>query len=414
VQQALGQSSTDLATLCQSGAIKQWAKYRPVQYPLQVGSRYVQLLTDNQRASVNYGITNIPVWKGNDNSSRIANVVSVWVDGDTTSSKMPDGFSTGVPRDGWWARNLPTNTFRLADFASADDDSKGYFIRADAPIGNIKQITIESNLGLASVEYNMNVDGVTAGLTITYSDLTQMNGGRKPFTQLYFGVCIVCGSGSSRAIYLATQNNQVGEIDGAGTTLWSMAATVRFLVDSNSGALNTYLNNGTPFQIFPLLTTICNCHNPQEVSNPQSIRAINNNTNEVFIPLQEAETKSKQAFYLEGIIIDFYAWRTVPADKFIYYSATIRNNDATSEHDFKYRITIYDSNGVSLGTTLTSVISFAANEAKTFNNQNISVGSAGSARAAYSAKLEVYPQNFAYKRDTTSITTINNGLPLQA
>ena len=395
VQQALGSDSPDVGTLCTVLTIKQWAKYRPIQY----GTRYVQILTDSQRATVNWGIKNIPAWYGS--GSYISNVVDVWVFSDVTASKLPNGY-TAPPADDWWAKQLPTDAYRLADFVCGDDHTKGYFLGAEAPIGGIDQIF--NNGGKTNVIYKMNVSGVTAGLTITYSDLSEMN--NRSYQNLYFGICIVCGTQNSRTIYIATQDNQVGAIDGTGITLWSMGAVVRFKVDSTSGALYTYMNNATPFYVFPIITSRKNYVENSYIQPTGSAAGV------VFIPLQPYESVTLQTFYVEGVILDFYAWRdsALTTSRYIYYSAVIVNNDIDVARNFRYRVTVYDSNGNVLGSVYPSNINFAAGEQKTFSS-NIDVSSASNARAAFSALLEVMPQDIVPHHDTSATTSIQNGNP---
>ena len=47
-------SGTDLQANCQAQQINMWAKYKPIQYS------QVTQLSDSRRASLNYGLINIP------------------------------------------------------------------------------------------------------------------------------------------------------------------------------------------------------------------------------------------------------------------------------------------------------------------------------------------------------------------
>lgn len=394
VNATLGTSHTDLSAMCRDNNIKQWAKYRPVQY----GTKFVGILTDAQRASVNYGITNIPVWSGS--NSRIGNVVDVWVFDDSTSSKLPNGYSD-IPSNGWWTRGLPTDAFRLADFVCGDDYSKGYFHRADPPIGVIDQAYI--NGGAVNIVYNMNTSGVTAGLTVTYSDLSALT--NISYQNMYFGVCIVCGTKSSRTIYIATQDNKVGTIDGAGITLWSMGAFVRFKTNSTSGTLNTYLNNGTPFYVFPIITTFKNYVESSYITPFSGTGA-----NETFIPLMPTESVSLEIFYVEGTILSFNVYsKPNQTDRKLYYSVSIKNNDSVNNRYFRYRVTIYDSNGTSLASTYPSSFQIAADDIAIFSGDNVYIDGGQHWRSAYSATVEVMPQVDVPHHDTSANTMVIHG-----
>ena len=55
VQQVLGESSTDLATLCKSSKINKWSAKKPIYYPTQTNPK-VQQLTDAEFKNQNYGL----------------------------------------------------------------------------------------------------------------------------------------------------------------------------------------------------------------------------------------------------------------------------------------------------------------------------------------------------------------------
>lgn len=395
VQRALGSSNNDVGRLCTNTNIKQWAKYRPIQY----GTNYIQVLTDAQRANVNYGITNIPIWYGS--GSYIANVVDVWVFDATTASKLPNGYST-VPIDGWWARKLPSNGYRLTDFVCGDDHTKGYFLGANEPIGSLYQAFI--NGGKTNILYNMSTAGVTAGLAITYSDLSEMI--NRSFQDLYFGVCIVCGTQSSRTIYIATQDNKVGAIDGSTNTLWSMGAIVRFMVNSSSGALYTYMDNGTPFYVFPIITSRKNYVENSYITPTGSAAG------DVFIPLKPKESVTLQNFYVEGVITEFNAYRlTYPtSDRKTYCQFYITNNDTETSRYFRYKLTLYDGNGNELATSYPAQISFNAGEQKFFDTY---VEPTQYYDQASTMKLEVFPQvaSGILYRNTMAIDAVDRELP---
>lgn len=85
VNRALGSSHTDLASLCTDAHIKYWAKFKPVDY------NKVAPLTDAERASVNYGLINIPTW------SNINKMANFWLGLDTSSTNYPDCAGANIP-----------------------------------------------------------------------------------------------------------------------------------------------------------------------------------------------------------------------------------------------------------------------------------------------------------------------------
>ncbi len=56
VSKVLGLNSRDVATLCTYSRINPWAKYKPENHP-KIG-----ILTDEERAEAQYGITKIPLF----------------------------------------------------------------------------------------------------------------------------------------------------------------------------------------------------------------------------------------------------------------------------------------------------------------------------------------------------------------
>lgn len=87
VAAVLGDSSTDLGTLCRSSKINKWAKYKPVQF------NSITSLSDQSRYEVNYGI--------DVNSAYSLDIASLF----TKAASNPD-----------WGYVRPTSYFRLGDF----------------------------------------------------------------------------------------------------------------------------------------------------------------------------------------------------------------------------------------------------------------------------------------------------------
>ena len=86
-----------------------WAKFKPV-----IKASIVMALTDAERASVNYGITNIPTW------SNINNMATFWLlENHASSASYPD---CGL-KDEYWAYEIPGGTIqqplRITDYAKS-------------------------------------------------------------------------------------------------------------------------------------------------------------------------------------------------------------------------------------------------------------------------------------------------------
>lgn len=400
VQQALSDGHDRVNDLCRSANIRTWAKYRPIE-PL-TANRVTQI-TDGERAQVNYGIKNIPVWSG---GKTIANVVNFWMGINTGTANRPDGYESSLPQEGWWDKSLPTTAFRLTDFVSSvNPDGKGYFCYANPPIGYVDEVGTESS-GLVTVIYKMNYEGVSAGLTITYSDLRTMR--NISYQNLYFGIIIYAGT----TIYLATQDNPVGDMSTDVSTLWSMGAVVRFKIGDTSGDLKTCVQNGTSFQVFPVLTSAKNY-----VEN-SVITAIGNNTSGTFVALQEAETVTASITYVQAIILNFTAWRdpsdtSATARRRVHFSFGLKNSDTGTAHYFTVTLTVKDANGNVLNTKSTQTAGYpiAANgtvsSSVIFSEDYIEAGQYYT--GATVVEIVVSPaagDTAAFKKTTSSVTEI--------
>ena len=391
VQRAIGVGSGDVATLCTSENIKQWARYRPIDYPNRS-----QQISEAQRASKNYGIGNIPVWKS---GKTIGNMVNFWTGLDTSSTNYPSGYDSSTLPAEWWTKVLPATTSfkRLTDFVCTEDTTKGYFSQAEPPIGSIDQLGNDSR-GNATVVYRMGLNGVTAGLTITYSDLGTMSD--NDFQNLYFGVVIK----TANTIYLATQDNTVGTIDGAGSTLWSMGASIHFKLPT-SGELYTAALNSTPVKVFPVLTSVKRYYGTEA-----TIASISANTTGTFIALQEPEEVAFTITQTQGIITNFFAWKdTTQSTRLIYFSFELACTEATVTHYFKSDLELLDGNGNIIGTTQVSSTTVGA-------GQQVSVSGSIDTQyysAASAVHLTVNPtttDTSQYKKQAEA-TAIVSGLP---
>lgn len=359
VQSILASSSPDEKTLCTLNAIKQWARFRPIEYK-PGGTNYpMGPLTDNQRATVNYGIENIPVWRS---GKTIANMTNFWIDGNTAQTNRPNDYEQSLP-DSWWTKKLPTSFARIADFVSADSPTtKGYFHSAEPPIGPIAlpAVNISAN-GNLTFDYPRGLSGVSEGLTITYSDLSVMSS--YSYQNMYFGVVIKVGSD----IYLATQTNHVGPPPTPGVTppddsLWVIGANVHIKVNvsSISGALAT---NGSTAKFFPVI-----CANVKDYSSADIV-PISANYQDTFIALLETQQATVNITFAEGVILNWSAYKdAASSNRLIYYSWLIKNPEANVQRTYNMTIQMLDAYGTQLGPSqLRSGVTIDGGDTNTYN-----------------------------------------------
>ena len=210
---ALDYQTNDLQDLFQHGDIKRWARYKPVEY--YISEPYGFALTEYQRRSVNYGIGNIPYW----NTKQLGRMLNFWFGIDISPSNAPE---IGIVRE-YWSYTRPQTAFRLSDLIDdpTDINSKGYFARAKAPLGNIKYSTVEvSPGGYMTFEFEKNEEGVSAGLTVKYEDL-QMGG--FSVYNMYFGFSLWNRqtSGNLKKLYTITQNDTMVSFQQMGASVYA-------------------------------------------------------------------------------------------------------------------------------------------------------------------------------------------------
>ena len=118
----LGIAGTSLNENNRSPFINKWAKFKPVPYA-EVG-----ILTDAQRASINYGLINIPTWA---NINKMANFIFGL---GSASTNAPDCGIQSI----YWGYRTPigglSEPFRLADWSN-EAKTLGYYHEAEAPVG---------------------------------------------------------------------------------------------------------------------------------------------------------------------------------------------------------------------------------------------------------------------------------------
>lgn len=347
VQNALGMGSSDVGTLCKSDRVNPWAKYKPIEFKLPNNVLYPGILTDAQRQSKNWGMANIPIWTG----KTIANVVDFWL-GSGSSGAAPD---CGT-QPAYWTNLTPTSFARLADFAAST--SAGYYVGASAPIVGVD--SVDKSGSVVTILFGMNLSGIYSGLALWYGNFDVMT--NVSFKNLYFGALMKVGN----QYFLATQDNTVGDLGTSSATLWSMGAHVRFKIGTTSGNLVNYVDNYTPFEVFPVMSSVKN------YVESTVITPISANTSGNFVAIHEKdEIIVPGTITVRGDILFFYAWKDADHNRRINYSIRVVANDPGS-HYFNVTLTALNSLGEQVGNTNTVLNAASPYEAATY----IDLGSA--------------------------------------
>lgn len=213
VSKVLGIHSGDVGTVCTSPRINPWAKFKPVNHP-KIG-----ILTDEERAKAQYGITKIPLF-GNqvDMASFVKN-----------GTPAPLTFPDATPETEYWEYELPpyNRHKRLTDF-------DGYWHQAIRPIEPLEIDTIDvrgmSNNDLICFDFPVATEA--ANLKISDFAFTHL-WGKYPNqvtngTTYFLGVCL-------------TDEEADGEADGSRTRTVTQGSPM------NNGMVNLQTINGKKY-----------------------------------------------------------------------------------------------------------------------------------------------------------------------
>lgn len=197
IQNVLGVSGGgDLGTLCQSGDINKWAKYKPVRTPV------IDTITGQWSKFLNSWLSSATWWKADGYCGLSFSVVTT-----INSTFISNLISGNLP----WTYNRPTGgaqqPYRLQDFA-------GYFHDAVPPVGQLagagRTIYVDSS-GSGMRTLTLNYEAPNEGdENLILSDFTD-NG--TPLTQYYLGVLLYL---SANKYIIVTSVNRIGT---TGSTL---------------------------------------------------------------------------------------------------------------------------------------------------------------------------------------------------
>lgn len=353
VAYVLGTGSGYLEDNCTAAAIKQWAKYRPIEK-----AGYVQRLTDAMRKAEDWGIGNIPQWS----SKTLANMVNFWAKGNTSSANLPD---IGLKVE-WWTKVLPSTNNRLLDFA-ADVGMKGYRHSAEAPIAQLSGSLEISLSGQLDVIYT---PGVANDETLSFADF-------RSWKDFYFGV--VFAKSNASTIYIVTQDVTVEN-----------ATDFTLHIPSADALEGTWL-------VFPILSSA-------EIS---TLSSAQNNTVATWVALLESVSKAVTLRKVDYTLLADYASRD---ERTIDYKFSLRNNETnTSLSQVSLVITFIDSLGNVLATQSKSVALVAAQSTAAVTG-SYAFSSASGAQQCYSVLATVssmLPSRF----DPQTVEAIVGDLP---
>lgn len=298
IQGALGVSSSvnKWSQLCTHNNINKWAKYKPVSYNTPAN------LTVAQRQSVNYGITNIPVWSGNGAVNKMGNF---WFGVDTSDTNLPN---CGRVQTGYWWYQRPTggasSPYRELDFNNYKHD-------VQAPIGGCSQSTVYiTAAGNLTIPFSGNGIGQSDGYTVPLSELSA----GVTFGNLYMSV-MIRKTGTS-TYYVASRNSKWSDDNSTSVTRAVTAAIGNALAGS--------------CEVFPFLST-------------KKFENFTNNLSGETGPVVAMFDKSAVSVVIQKAKADpsgFTAWYVNASDKTLHASFRLTN---TGDVAFRAQYTLYFS-----------------------------------------------------------------------
>lgn len=355
-------AGTNLQEICQSPAINMWAKWKPIAYPQK------ETLSDSLRASLNYGIRNIPTW------SNINKMKNFWYGIDTTSTNEPD---CGI-QPAYWDYNKPTSYFRLGDFSNAAKTA-GYLHNAESPIGMSAEdsYTIDSSGNLRiSYTYAVNNDA----RAIQLGDLTYPRTLSKSIGNMYFGVMMRKSDGTT---YAVTQTTTVSQIPTYGTYIDIAGLTSAF--------------NGS-YQIFPFISA-------DQISFTSDLGQL---TDGDFIALQEPEGIVVGSTATKVSITSLNAYRDTSASTRLLYQVIVLHNETPSTVTLSIVYEVKNSSDATIKTITKSGITISANGYMTYN-EALDMESLSTLNSAYAVRATVTPTSGASPVSTTAVCSVTNG-----
>ena len=382
VRQVLGNSSTDLATLCVTGQINKWARYKPVRHSA------AGVITEAQRKNVNYGINNIPVWTGNGAVNKMGNF---WFGVDTSSTNYPQ---CGI-QNSYWNYLKPSggvnSPYRLADFAKEAGSNYGYKHDVVPPIGSCTLSSIKiSATGSLTIPFSGNGSGQSDGYTVPLGELSGVGVATGDFNNMYMSVMI--HKKNSNTYYVGSRDDKWGTDMSTSVTKTVPTAAV------GTGLVGTC-------EVFPFLST-------------KKFTALTSNlsgkTGPVVAMFEKREvTVSIQ--YAKSDIDGFHAYYKNASDKVLHTAIVLVNNCGVS---YRVSYTVYFSSQSTFPASDTVTATgnlYITNGSREsiYPSATLSEQTAAHYANGY-ARLEVTAQSgygIMYTQSTSEASRITQGLP---
>ena len=364
----MGIAGTDLSENNRSPFINKWAKFKPVPHAT------IGILPDATRATLNFGLINIPTWT---NINKMANFIFGL---GSTSTNAPDCGVQSI----YWGYRTPiggsSEPFRLTDWSNAAK-TLGYYHEAEAPIGSSKytEYTIESS-GHLQISFK---NGAQASETIRLDELTYPTAGFD-IGNMYFGV-MMKKQGSS-TVYAAT-GPKISDLPVMGA-----------VVDING--LNPSYNGN--WEIFPMASS-------DQITFTSSLGQL---TNGKFIAFNtEVETVGIGATVVRMDVMDgtLYAERnTDQSTRTLYTGCTVVNTNSpqgTATALFE----VFDESNNLLASNLITTIRIQSIGGDERVTGDVDMGSIGVLRRAFSVRVTITPTKVTNYGTSSDDCTVSDG-----
>lgn len=366
----LGISGTSLSENNRSPFINKWAKFKPIPYP-ETG-----ILTDAQRASMNYGLINIPTWS---NINKMANFIFGL---GSASTNAPDCGIQSI----YWGYRTPTGglsePFRLADWSNAAK-TLGYYHEAEAPVGGASatSFNIDSS-GHLRINF---VNGAQAVETIKLDELTYPTAGFD-IGNMYFGL-MMKKQGSS-TVYAAT-GPKISDLPVQGA-----------YVDIN-GLSSSYNGN---WEIFPMASS-------DQITFTSSLGQLTNGKFVAFNTEPETVGIGTTVVRMNVMANTLYAVvDTSRSTRLLYTGCTIENiNSPQGSANVVFEA--FDENNNSLGSNLRTVSGMNIGATLSVTG-DIDLQSAGVLQRAFTVSVIVTPTNVSnYGTSSDAVMVVHGPSP---
>ena len=332
---AIGSSSTDLGTLCESSNIKMWSKYKPVRW--------------KNKPFVN---TSSNWWKAEDGSCGI----------DFTNAKATtySGIMALFTSDGknGWKYNPPTGgdyDYRLLDFEnymhSAQPMIGGIYVPAKVAVGGILGVSYDYNEGETE-------DGVPASLTFDDIDAVDGSGNKVKLSSYKFGIVVADMNGNYKGRVLNGTGGMV-EYDVTGLTL------------------------GSSYKAYPVLSQKSLGQYDGDVTNV--MYTLPNVTPQTFAVVSKAEA--------QGLVIELLAWYTYTSGKAsgVSWTLNVTNTNSNGSKTFSGNTIQCRFTTSSEGSSLSD-----GEFSTTIANFSVTAGNVASKSGSFSLKYTTYPNKQYY------------------